>query len=161
MARGIFFSCEDVHLTIDFGTYALLMYYSMLTNYPKAQKLFDATLTEWQFRIEYDLPRDSFTSSDIDAHFVPSEIQESIEFIDNEVIPALNNETQDLIVKYGGRDRFSDTINGSADFIGALGIEDDEFYYDAPESLIGIITSLKEFFQYASLVNRQYKIYVH
>lgn len=38
--RVKYFFVGDEELTIDFGTYALLMYYAMLLDYNKGKKLF-------------------------------------------------------------------------------------------------------------------------
>ncbi|KQR67668.1 hypothetical protein [Pedobacter sp. Leaf176] len=127
MARAIIFDLNDKDLTIDFGTYALIIYYAKQVNESKAMKLFDATSTEYRFRIRYNLPKVGFTEDNYDAHFIRSEIMESITFIDNELIPNLNSETEDLLKKYGGNSGFLAQYYNSPGFLIALGLEEDEF----------------------------------
>lgn len=145
--RGKHFILDGEFTTLDFGTYSLLLYYAMKLNYGKAKKMFDSTLTEWQYRVYNDLPRGSFDHNNTEAHIVIDDIQEVVQFIDEELIPALSNETQDLLVKYGGKSKLADTINRSTDFIGELGLADDEFYYDDQIALVDISGKLKNIYQ--------------
>jgi len=161
MARAIIFDLNDKDLTIDFGTYALIMYYAKQLNQSKAMKLFDATSTEYRFRIRYKLPTAGLTDDDYDAHFISSEIMESFMFIDNELIPNLNSETEDLLKKYGGKSGFLAKYYNSPGFLSALGLEEDEFYNDSPQDIIHYLMLLKEFMQYAIGENKAYQVYVH
>lgn len=161
MARAIIFDLNDKDLTIDFGTYALIMYYAKQVNQSKAMKLFNATLTEYRFRIRYNLPTNGINDEDYDAHFDVSEIMESFIFIDNELIPNLDSEREDLLKKYGGNSGFLAKYYNSPGFLSALGLEDNEFYNDSPQDLIHYLVLIKDFMQYAIGENKAYQVYVH
>jgi len=160
MARVIIFDVNEKYLTINFGTYALFMYYSKQVNENKAKKLFDATLTEYEYRVEYKLPIGGLTDEDYQAHFVPSDILDVLNFIDDELIPALTNENEDLLIKYGGNQGFLNKFNTDPGYLIALGLENDEFYYDAPGDIVHYSHLLKEFFLYALQLNTAYEVIV-
>lgn len=136
------------------------LYYAKQVNENKAKKLFDATLTEYRYRIRYNLALEGLTYKDYEAHFVPSDILDAIAFIDNELVNALNNENEDLLVKYGGNQGFLNKYYTNPGYLSALGVEDDEFYYDSPSDIIHYSQLLKEFFQYALGLNTVYNIFV-
>ncbi len=160
--RAKYFEIDNIQKVVDFGTYALMMYYTKQLNSTKAKLLFDATLSEWAYRVNYDLPEGGLDGDDdLEAHFVPAEIQEAIAFIDDELIPALNNEQEDLLVKYGGEDHFLELFNASPDYLELLGLNDNELYADMPDYIASFLGRLKEVFEYALSVNKPYIIYVH
>jgi len=49
----VFFDLDDQEESIGFGTYALIMYYAKTINETEAKKFFDATLTEYEYRVNY------------------------------------------------------------------------------------------------------------
>jgi hypothetical protein len=161
--RVKYFEIDDIQECIDFGTYALMMYYAKQLNSAKAKLLFDATLSEWGYRVNYDLPDGGLDGiDDLEAHFVPAKIQEAIAFIDEELVPALNEEPQDLFAKYGGgEDNFRTLYNTNPDYLIALGLTSDEFYWDDPEFIAEFLGRLKEVFEYSFTVNRPYEVYVY
>jgi hypothetical protein len=158
--RGIYFEIDDQENVIDFGTYALMMYYAKQINANKAKQMFNATLSEWKYRVEYNLPTENLDGlEDFEAHFVPSELQEAISFIANEVIPALNNEPRGLIEKYGGPDNFFKLYYTSPDYLAALGLNNNEFY----DELYGVKVAFKQLhdlFEYSLSINTPYEIFI-
>jgi len=151
------FYLENEALELGFGTYTMLMYYALTLNSVKGKKLFDATMTEWAYRVNYDLDLTGITSSDIGAHFVISDIQDAISFIDGDLINALESEKEDLLTKYGGKSNFEENVNSNEGIIGFVGVAD-EYYIDDPESLIGIAEMLKDFLQVAVNLNKSYNV---
>ena len=155
-AKKIYLGDEEVIL--DFGTYAILMYYALMLNSTKGKKLFDATMSEWAYKVNYELDLNEITDSDINAHFVISEIQEAITFIEEELINALRSETQNLLIKYGGRSNFQKIVNSNDGIIGFLGLDNEEFYIDKPTYLIEIAHKLKDFLHMAVTLNMPYEV---
>ncbi|HCN47964.1 MAG TPA: hypothetical protein DIT10_02495 [Chryseobacterium sp.] len=103
--RTIYFELNDSEVKLSFGTYALMMYYGAQINPEQNKKLFDATLSEWVYRVVYDLPQEGYTSDNDISHFVVKDIQESICFIDRAIIPALQNEPLDSVLdRFGGKE---------------------------------------------------------
>lgn len=158
--RAIYFEHNNEIDHFDFGTYALCMYYAAQLNTAKAKKLMEATISEWKYRVENELSEGSLTSDDDEAHFVPLEIQEVITFLDNDLIPALNNETQDLLVQYGGKSSFVNLYYDSAEFLKFNGISENEFFESDGKSLAFYLNRLKIILQYSLSENQPCIVYV-
>lgn len=160
--RKVKFITDEISRDVDFGTYAIMMYYAKQLNITKTEFLFNATLTEYGFRVEHDLSTEDLDGvDDLEAHFIPQEIRDSIIFIDNELIPALNNETLNLIEKYGGRDNFYKLFYTNPGYLIALGLNDDEIYFDIPSSIVAFLNRLKEVFELALNSNTPYEVFIH
>jgi hypothetical protein len=159
-SRAKFFEYNNEEIHFDFGTYSLFMYYASQLNTVKAKKLMDATISEWKYRVEYELPEGGLTSDDEEAHFVPLEIQEVITFLENELIPALNNETQDLLVQYGGKSSFINLYYNGAEYLKFLGISEDEFFESDGKSLAFYLNRLKIILQFSLSANQPFLTYV-
>lgn len=155
------FELNDQELTFDFGTYALLMYYAKQIDPIKGKKLINATISEWSYRIEYGIPLANITSDNDEAHFVISEINEVISFIDSELINNLNSESKNLISKYGGNSNFVDLYETNSDYLKVLAFSDIEFFDGNPNQLIFLLNELKFFFQYTISQNKAFRVYVN
>jgi hypothetical protein len=158
--RAIYFEYNNEEEHISFGTFSLCMYYATQLNINKAKKLFDATMSEWSFRINYDLPQNGLTSIDDNAHFISSEIQEVIIFLEDDLVPALNNETQDLLVQYGGKSNFINIYYNNAEFLKFNGIDENEFFDSDGETLAHYMNRLKIILQYSLIANQPFLTYV-
>jgi hypothetical protein len=151
---------NELELYMEFGTYVLMMYYIAQIDYQKALKLFHATISEWKYRVEYELDEGMYDSENYTCHFVPTEIQESIAFIDNQVIPALGNETyEDILVKYGCKANFENIYNDNNTFLIFLGVYDEE-YDDSKYALRENFRRLKNVFQESLNRNIPFKTWV-
>jgi len=160
--RGFYYSIDNINKVEDFGTYALAMYYVKQINASKGKKLLEATLSEAAYRFENELPSGGLDGlEDFEAHYVRSDLQEVIFFIENDLIPALNNETQNLLVKYGGRANFVDLYYTNPDYLIALGVDDDEFYMADPSSIAAFLLDLKDVFEYSLSVNKPCEVLVY
>ncbi|GAA3734905.1 hypothetical protein GCM10022422_17270 [Flavobacterium ginsengisoli] len=159
--RAIYFEYNGIVEHFDFGTFSLCMYYATLINSLKAKKLFEATISEWKYRVEYDLPEDNFTSDDDIAHFQISEITEAIEFIEDILIPSLNNETKDILLKYGGKSNFVKLYYNNAGFLKFNGITENEFFETKGESLAYHMNRLKIILQYSLDFSQPFMVYVN
>jgi hypothetical protein len=155
------FELNDQELTFDFGTYALLMYYAKQINPIKGKKLINATISEWSYRIENEIPLGNITSDNHEAHFVISEINEVISFIDFELVNSLNSESKNLITKYGGSSNFVNLYETNLDYLKVLAFSDCEFFDGDPSQLILFLNELKQFFQYALSQNQAFRVYVN
>lgn len=159
--RGFHFSIDEIDKVTDFGTYAIAMYYAKQINILKAKILFEATLSEWKYRVEHELSEDGLDGlEDFEAHFVPSEIEDVISFIENEIVPALSNETQNLLEKYGGRANFLELYYTNPDYLIALGLDDNEFYGDN-YGIKGFFIELKEVLSYSLIHNKPCEVIIY
>lgn len=158
--RAKYFIYDDEEYHMDFGTFSLCMYYAAQLNVVKAKKLFDATMSEWKFRVEYELPKGGLTSDDEEAHFVPLEIQEVITFLENDLIPALNNEIQDLLDQYGGKSNFINLYYNNAEFLKFNGIDENEFFDSDGKTLADCMNYIKIILQYSFTANQSFITYV-
>ncbi|WP_281233879.1 hypothetical protein [Flavobacterium gelatinilyticum] len=159
-SRAIFFEYNDEEIHFDLGTFALCMYYAVTLNSTKAKKLFDATLTEWAYRFNYELSEGNLTSNDLEAHFVTSDILEAITFIENDLIPALNNEKQDLLKQYKGISNFINLYDSTTPFLRFFGVFENDFSHSDGESLAHYMNLLKTALQHSLSVNQPLIIYV-
>ena len=158
--RAIYFEYDNNIELISFGSFALCMYYATQLNIEKAKKMLEATMSEWNFRVEYDLSKEDLTSDNENAHFVVSEIQETIIFLENEVIPSLINETQDLLFKYGGKSNFVNLYYNSVEYLKFNGINQNEYYDSDNKTLAHYMTRLKMILQHSISTNRPCIVYV-
>lgn len=159
--RSIFFEYNNEDEHFDFGTFSLCMYYAAKLNATKAKKLFESTISEWKYRVEYEIPLQNITSDDDEAHFVPSEIQETILFLENDLIPNLNNETQNLIKQYGGETNFINLYYNNYDFLKFNGITENEYFDGDTKNLAHYMNRLKVALQHSLTVNQPLIIYVN
>jgi hypothetical protein len=160
-ARVIFFDIDNESLHWDFGTHALIMYYAKQLNPEKGKTMLNCTLSEFFYRVNYDLPTEDLTYNDDNSHFVKDNIRQVIAFIDTELIPALNSESQDLILNYGGEKAFFDSFYTDMEYLEAIDIYlHNEVYEADPQFLANIMNHLREFLQYALKANRAYSVYV-
>lgn len=158
--RAKIFELNDQELTFDFGTYALLMYYAKQIDPIKGKKLINATISEWSYRIENGIQLDNITNDNNMVHFIISEINTVISFIDSELIPNLSNEPQNLITKYGGESNFVNLYDNNLDYLKVLCFTKDEFFDGDTHQLIFLLNELKLFFQYAINQNQPFKVFV-
>lgn len=159
--RAIYFYFDNDNLDVhfDFGTYVLMLYYAKQLNKEKAKLIYDATLSEDVYRITYNLPLDG-RPYDLHSHFDVAEIQQVKAFIENELIIALNNENQDLIAKYGGRDGFYDKFYKDKGFI-KMAIYENEWYYSDPLQIASLLDAFKSLLSHAILINQAYRVSIH
>jgi hypothetical protein len=137
-----------------------LLFGQPLLNTSKAKKLFDATLSEWEYRFNYNLSEGDLTSSNREAHFVVSEIQESIVFLENDLIPALNNESQDLLKKYKNIPNFINLYDSTTEFLRFYGVFENDFSESDGESLAHYMNLLRIALKYSLSVNQPLLTYV-
>ena len=159
--RTIYFELNDSEVKLSFGTYALMMYYGAQINPEQNKKLFDATLSEWVYRVVYDLPQEGYTSDNDISHFVVKDIQESICFIDRAIIPALQNEPLDSVLdKFGGKEFFEDKVfYESEEYLRALGVGGEE--YDDSKGVLQIyFIELRNILQEALDMNIPLETYI-
>ncbi|AKK71504.1 hypothetical protein [Chryseobacterium gallinarum] len=160
--RKIYFELKNnSFVEIDFGTYSLMMYYSTQIDNQRNKKVFDATLSEWAYRVSYNISEGIYTSDNDIAHFVPADIQEAINFIDSQVIPTLENEFfNSILQKYGGQNNFENTVYyQSTEYLKILSIGG-EFYDDNKEVLKYYFIELRNLFQNALNLNMPFETWV-
>lgn len=155
------FELNDKELILDFGTYALLMYYAKQIDPIKGRKLINTTISEWSYRIENEIPLVDITNDNYEVHFVISEINEVISFIESELINSLNSESKNLITKYGGNSNFVNLYETNPDYLKVLAFSDSEFFDGDPNQLIFLLNELKQFFQYTLSQNQAFRVYVN
>jgi hypothetical protein len=160
-ARGLTLESSETDLVIDFGTFALILYYARQIDRVAAKKMFDAISSEYRYRMNYDLPLDGLTIDDEEAHFNRNDIKDVVAFIEKELIPPLSIEQQPLLEKYNGKENFHKLFYTDMDFLAGIGIEKNEFYYDSPNSLIHYLNKIKHMLQCALTIDEPYVVYVH
>lgn len=159
--RKIYFELNNSSVEIDFGTYSLMMYYAAQIDRQMNKKVFDATLSEWVYRVNYDISKEIYTSDNDIAHFVPDDIQDAIKFIDSKVILTLENESFHFILqKYGGQNNFENIVYyQSAEYLKILSIGG-EFYDDNKAVLKYYFIELRNLFQNSLNINTPFQTWV-
>lgn len=163
MSRAIYFILdEDNKLEINFGTYCIMMYYAAQVNPIRAKKLFDASMSESVYRLEYELDDDGLSLDNWEAHYVYTDIQDIVPFINNEVIPALTAEPYDEVLddKYGGKNNFRNIYYQSEDYLVFFGVDPDELFDGNKYSMLGEFDRLIDFFQVVIQKNKVYEVVV-
>lgn len=158
--RAVIFNLEDKELIINWGSYALILYYATQLDQLKAKVLYDITITEYWYRIIYNQPLEGWEKDNFAAHFNATKLSESIDFIQNTLIPALSLENQDLINKYGGEQSFYNLFNNSnIDFFEFIGITSHESYDDLSE-IIFLLNLLSNTFQESIIKGKPFNRYI-
>lgn len=162
-SRQIHFKLDNNNRTdINFGIYCIMMYYAAQVNPVRSKRLFNASLNEWEYRVEYELDKGDLTSNDWEAHYVYADLQDIVPFINNEVIPALSNEPYDEILtqKYSGVANFMDIYYQSEDYLTFFGLAETELFDGNKYSMRGEFKALKDFFQVVVQQNKLYEVWV-
>lgn len=154
----IIFTLNSQEEIFDFGTYALIMYYSKQLNEASTKKFLEATLTEYEYRVGYDLEEGNYTNDNKESHFITSEIQQVISFLGDELIPSLNNETTNLVTQYRGVKNFINKYYNNPGYLSFLGVTKDDFFEGSGEQLAYQLNYFKTFLEYAISINRPYSI---
>ncbi len=146
---------------IDFGSYALTMYYAKQLNPVLGKFFFDATISEYHYRVNYELPRGNYSDEDNHAHFVLNDLQEVILFLENQLLPSLNNENINLIVQYGGINNFIELFYTSPEYLNYIGIDEDEYFEGDGPQLAFQLEDLKNLFQNSLLNGQPYDTFTY
>jgi len=121
--------------------------------------MFNATCTEYQFRYNYGLSTNCIERWNDTVHFDSSEINEVVDFIDQQLIPPLNAETEDLEIKYGGLDKFIDVFYEQTNFLTRIGVHDKEYFDFDPRSIIFDLNNFREVLLEAHSLNKAHRAY--
>jgi hypothetical protein len=153
------FELNDNWIHWHFGTYALIMFYAKQLDIAKGKKLMEATQSEYYYHVENNLPTDHLSDADKTVHFNVADLNEVIEFIELSLIPALNQETVDLIEKYGGQKNFCNQYDLEASYLNAIILYEEHFESD-PESIAYDLERFRDLIKYALALNQPYEAYI-
>ncbi|MFP5040557.1 hypothetical protein [Parasediminibacterium sp. JCM 36343] len=64
------------------------------------------------------------------------EYQPAIDFSDNEIIPTLTSEKQDLFVKYGRQSTFENLLYAESGFLENINVDSNDLYVTEPEYVV-------------------------
>ncbi|WP_415326348.1 hypothetical protein [Chryseobacterium sp. MMS23-Vi53] len=170
MSRRIYFKVtgeDDWQKQLDphMVSIAILIFYANNLNPLMGEKMMEASISENKFRYEKDLLEEEYTSDNFSAHYGVAEMPELINFIDNHLLIALRNESPDIDIItdiYGGISNFIDQYY-EIDYLGYLGINDDEIFEGDTGFIPNLITraiELRDFFQRVKDLNKPYEVYV-
>jgi hypothetical protein len=162
LIRGIYFCIDEKVEYFAFGTYGLIMYYAKQLDLANGKRFFDSTLTEFYYKLNYNLDTGSLTDSDDTARYDGGELQQVINFIGNQLIPSINNEQTNLLLKYGGEHNFLNFFYTNMEYLEAMDLlEGQEDYDDNPAQLAFRLNQFNSFLQYAFSQNRAYTIFIN
>lgn len=163
-SRSIYFHrYDDILMNVELGTFTMALYHAAQLDSVKGEKLINTTIPEVLYRLGVDFEGDAggLSSEDFEAHFVPSEIQEVILFIENDLIPVFNNENKNLIDHYGGVSNFVDLWFNSQRYLLHYGIGEEEFFEeDNTRGLALWMGEYKKLLQASLDLNRPFEVWV-
>lgn len=110
--------------------------------------------------MNYDLTTEGLSPIDEVAHFDVHEINDVLHFIENELIPQLQREPQDLLKKYINHTHFLNLFYEDMDYLEALGLGDDEIYFDSTRQLIFTLRRLMSILQYSLAINHPCLVWI-
>ena len=88
---------------------------------------------EWYYRHINNLSENEINSDDDRAHYNFDNIQPLLNFLNNQLLPALTNEPEVGMVSnvYGGEQNYNDLFNNSTNYVGKFALFEDEIsdYY--------------------------------
>jgi len=167
MSREIFFSKTgdsdwEHNVIIPFGLYSLLLYYSSNNSSSGGELLFNASISEWYYRHINNLSKNGLTVNDYEAHFGHNDIQSLLNYLNNQLIPALNNETEGDIVSgmYGGLENYYELFNNATNYLKEFGLFENDLYGYYVSEVIDIAIELRDFFQRVKDNNMKYEVSV-
>ncbi len=134
-------------LLIYSPTYTMLIYYACKLNASNGKLLYALTSNQYTYYRLYSLSTTNVVLDEDKAYFDATLYQNLIDFINNQLIPQLNNESNDLLEKYGGYDSFENLMINETQFTfinSFLWDEDDvdSVFYFAPEDMVSILNQL-------------------
>lgn len=164
MSREIFFSKKgnpdwNYNVTIPFGLYSFVLFYASQNNSNGGELLFKGSISKWKYRHIHNLPKNGFSVTDYDAYYEPNELQPLIDYLNNQLIPALTNENEaDISELYGGLDNYYNLFNNSTNYVGEFGLFESELYGYYVSQVIDAVVELRDFFQRIKDNSFQYEI---
>lgn len=171
MSRRIYFEITEEtdwtqKIDPDLGSIAALIFYADNLNPVMGEKMMNSTLSEYNYRFEKNLPRGNYTTYNSSAHYGPDHMEELIHFIDNQLIPALQNSLQHrdiLIDMYGGIQNFLNLYYDGPEYLGYIGINESDIiegYTGYIPNLMQKTLELKNFYQRVKVLNKTYQVFI-
>ncbi|RDI13178.1 hypothetical protein [Flavobacterium sp. AG291] len=154
------------------------MYYAKQIDPLKTKELFYATQSKyynWQYE-HWNLPNDQwlfleknpYNEEDDTAHFDPHTLKNIMLFLENEVIPSLENEVRfslevenmDLIENYGGVLGFIKLFNTNPGYLEHIGIYENDIFEGSGPQMAFTLNRFKNFLEYCLSADQPYKVYI-
>jgi hypothetical protein len=169
MSRRIYLTVKDEPdpmktIEPDFGSVAVLMFYANSINPEMAENMIYSLLSEYDYRMEKELPVEDYTYDNFSGHGSMEEINEIIQFINNRLLPSLKNESKDLDLVFdifGDAERFMD-IYYDVLHLGIIGIAENDLlegYAGYIPNLFDKAVLLRDFYKRVIDMDKGYKVY--
>lgn len=142
---------------MNFGLFCAVLYYSSKHNESNGEKLFYASITESDYRAYKGLSNNEVVTFGHDAHYSYSDLPPVINYLQNELIPALNNEGDILLYSESTFKNLFDNMTNYIDEFN-LGQSDVVDYYSS--DLTSAATALLTFFQRVKDNESRYEVWV-
>lgn len=153
--RTLILICRDweKYCQFNFDIFGLMLFYSKELDEAKSLDLYRAMATQYFYKLLREMPLGGLTSEDESVAITVLELPTVIDFIDTQVIPTLNTEGQNIIMKYGGVESFINFFTKEKGFTEDIFLYDDDFQENdsdiyTKENLIHCFNMLKDFLQY-------------
>ncbi len=150
MAREINYLIGSLDTYFRQDEMSVLFYYAKDIDFNLTKKLCYLLHNKANYMIHHNISIGSLNSFDeMPAHFNPTDMQAVIQFITNQLIPAMQNETVDMFIKYGGSvsslinqvNNYNSADSGFGLYIAHDYVTEDMWYY------INIANEMKDLLQ--------------
>lgn len=144
-------------LGINFDDYGILLYFAFTISNEKAKRLYEATLSEYYFRLENEIPLEGLSEIDFQSHASSSSLLQVVEFIKDDILPNLEglSPTLDFTNTWevgGSLDRF---LISQGSFFLNFHVDDVDIDGFNPPYLIELFNRLLSIFE-ESIINDSY-----
>ena len=145
---------------MNFDFYGVVLYYAYTIDQSKALQLYKGTISEYYYKLTYDLPLGGLTDADTKVYLPINEFPQVINFINNQILVNLNllSPSQDLTKLWNVGDSLESFLGSKGGFFLNFGIDDIEIDGYSAYNLTLMFTSLRDFLQFAYSQNTRYDV---
>lgn len=153
------------NLKIYWGDYSFLIYYCSKINTAKTGTLMRLLRGESYYESAFELPRSGINQEmeEMTIQHNPTLLNEAIDFLNDEVIPSLNAQPEDMLFSvYGGKVALEDLMLRDEEHDCTWVLTTSDEYYsmeDGREYFVNLLIALCDYFEEMRDFGSDYKIY--
>jgi hypothetical protein len=144
----------------SFDNYGAILYCAYTVNQSMAFQLYKAMVSEYHYKLGYNIPLGNLTDTDEEVYLPLSELSGVISFINNQVLPALQvlPLDLDLTVTWNVGNSLEAFLMNQGSFFDNFNIDDIDQDGYTVSYFIAVFNQLRDFFQDALNQNAIYKV---
>jgi hypothetical protein len=144
----------------NFDNYGAILYYAYTVNQNLAFNLYKAMVSEYYYKLEYEIPLGSLTDLDEKVYLPLNELSSVIIFINSQILPALQvlDDDLDLTVSWKIGNSLEEFLMNQGSFFEKFAIDDIEQDGYTVSYFSSVFKQLRDFFQDAVNQNIRYTV---